>query len=426
MLGNGVVGILSESTNKWERRVPLTPSHCARLLHGKTGVARIIVQPSTKRIHHDALYEDVGCEISEDLSECGFILGIKQPKLELEMILPDRAYAFFSHTHKAQRENMPLLDKVLAERATLFDYELITGDHGKRLLAFGKFAGLAGTIDFLCGLGQRYLNLGYSAPFLSVGKSYMYSSLASAKAAVISVGEEIATMGLPATICPLVIVFTGAGNVSKGGASPFDIPSQWVTAAIGAQPSVAVSQGAREIFRLLPHTFVEPSKLPELFEKVISLNSQGCNSSRENFKKSVSSIWLCFFKKKKVYGCVVTCQDMVEHKDPSESFDKADYYAHPNNYRPVFHERIAPYTSVLDELQGLVKKRSPLVGISDITCDIGFPILWRYSMPVYWNLSFFKMSRYITCTLKRACIVHTGALTSLYEYIPRMRNSDLE
>lgn len=140
MLGNGVVGILSESSNKWERRVPLTPSHCARLLlsgKDKTGVARIIVQPSTKRIHHDALYEDVGCEISDDLSECGLILGIKQPKvrntkswsrhkqnylviffliiiglLQLDMILPDRAYAFFSHTHKAQKENMPLLDKV--------------------------------------------------------------------------------------------------------------------------------------------------------------------------------------------------------------------------------------------------------------------------------------------------------------------------
>lgn len=45
--------------------------------------------------------------------------------------------------------------QVLAERATLFDYELITGDHGKRLLAFGKFAGRAGLIDFLGGLGQR-------------------------------------------------------------------------------------------------------------------------------------------------------------------------------------------------------------------------------------------------------------------------------
>ena len=84
MLGNGIVGILAESVNKWERRAPLTPSHCARLLHGgrnKTGVVRIIVQPSTKRIHHDALYEDVGCEISDDLSECGLILGIKQPRV---------------------------------------------------------------------------------------------------------------------------------------------------------------------------------------------------------------------------------------------------------------------------------------------------------------------------------------------------------
>lgn len=84
MLGNGVVGILSECSNKWERRVPLAPSHCARLLLGGkdcTGVSRIIVQPSTKRIHHDALYEDVGCEISEDLSECGLIVGIKQPKV---------------------------------------------------------------------------------------------------------------------------------------------------------------------------------------------------------------------------------------------------------------------------------------------------------------------------------------------------------
>lgn len=57
-----------------------------------------------------------------------------------------------------------------------------------------------------------YLNLGYSTPFLSLGSSYMYSSLAAAKAAVISVGEEIATTGLPSGICPLVFVFTGSGN----------------------------------------------------------------------------------------------------------------------------------------------------------------------------------------------------------------------
>lgn len=40
----------------------------------------------------------------------------------------------------------------------------------------------------------------------------MYYSLAAAKAAVISVGEEIATLELPSGIAPIVFVFTGDGN----------------------------------------------------------------------------------------------------------------------------------------------------------------------------------------------------------------------
>lgn len=451
MLGNGVVGILSESSNKWERRVPLTPSHCARLLRsgrGKTGVARIIVQPSTKRIHHDALYEEVGCEISEDLSECGLILGVKQPKLE--MIFPHRAYAFFSHTHKAQKENMPLLDKILNARASLYDYELIVGDHGKRLLAFGKYAGRAGLIDFLHGLGMRYLSLGYSTPFLSLGASYMYSSLAAAKAAVISVGEEIAAHGLPPGICPLVFVFTGSGNVSLG---------------------------AQEIFKLLPHTFVDPSRLPELFGKAKD-PTQSARTSKRVFQ---------------VYGCVTTSQHMVQHKDPTKEFDKADYYAHPENYSPIFHEKIAPYASVIvncmywekrfpplltaQQLQDLMRKGCPLLGISDITCDIGGSLefvnqttsidspFFRYDpfndsyhhdmegngvicasvdiLPTEFAKEASKhfgdiLSEFIgslasttditelPAHLRRACIAHGGAVTTLFEYIPRMRNSDSE
>ncbi|CAE6162342.1 unnamed protein product [Arabidopsis arenosa] len=450
-LGNGVVGILAETVNKWERRTPLTPSHCARLLHGgkdRTGISRIVVQPSAKRIHHDALYEDVGCEISDDLSDCGLILGIKQP--ELEMILPERAYAFFSHTHKAQKENMPLLDKILSERVTLCDYELIVGDHGKRLLAFGKYAGRAGLVDFLHGLGQRYLSLGYSTPFLSLGSSYMYSSLAAAKAAVISVGEEIASQGLPLGICPLVFVFTGTGNVSLG---------------------------AQEIFKLLPHTFVEPSKLPELFVKEKGISQNG---------KSTKRVY-------QVYGCIITSQDMVEHKDPSKSFDKADYYAHPEQYNPVFHEKISPYTSVLvncmywekrfprllsiKQLQDLTTKGRPLVGICDITCDIGGSIefvnratlidspFFRFNplnnsyyddmdgdgvlcmavdiLPTEFakeasqhfgdilsefvgSLASMTEIADLPAHLKRACISYRGELTSLYEYIPRMRKSNPE
>ncbi|XP_065848930.1 alpha-aminoadipic semialdehyde synthase isoform X2 [Euphorbia lathyris] len=405
MLGNGVVGILAESCNKWERRVPLTPSHCARLLNrGRdgSGVARIIVQPSTKRIHHDAMYEDVGCEISEDLSECGLIVGVKQPKLE--MILPDRAYAFFSHTHKAQKENMPLLDKILTERASLYDYELIVGDHGKRLLAFGKYAGRAGLVDFLHGLGQRYLSLGYSTPFLSLGSSYMYSSLAAAKAAVISVAEEIATLGLPSGICPLVFVFTGSGNVS---------------------------QGAQEIFKLLPHTFVDPSRLPELFAQA----SESSPTSR-----TLKRVY-------QVYGCIVTSKDMVEPAEPSKTFDKADYYAHPEQYKPIFHEKIGPYASVIGTellVSHFGRRYDPLNdsyhhdiegnGVICSSVDI-LPTEFAKEASQHFGDILSQFIGGLASTtditklpshLRRACIAHGGTLTPLFEYILRMRKSDSE
>ena len=45
--------------------------------------------------------------------------------------------------------------QILAKRVSLFDYELFDGDQKKRIIAFGKFAGLAAMIDLLSGLGKR-------------------------------------------------------------------------------------------------------------------------------------------------------------------------------------------------------------------------------------------------------------------------------
>jgi alpha-aminoadipic semialdehyde synthase len=266
---------------------------------------------------------------------------------------------------------------------------------------------------------------------------------------VISVGEEIATFGLPSGICPLVFVFTGSGNVSHG---------------------------AQEIFKLLPHAYVDPGSLPELFG--MAKDSHSARTSKRVFQ---------------VYGCVVTCQDMVEPKDPTKPFDKADYYAHPEHCSPIFHEKIAPYASVIvncmywekrfprllttKQLQELMRKGCPLVGISDITCDIGGSIefvnqrasidspFFRYDpssnscdqdidgnglicsavdiLPTEFakeasqhfgdilsqfigSLASIKDIEVLPAHLRRACIAHEGALTSLYEYIPRMRNSDSE
>ena len=75
---------------------------------------------------------------------------------------------FFSHVIKAQEENMAMLDDILAKNIRLIDYEKIAGQDLKRLVAFGKLAGNAGTIDILSGLGPFLLNKNIGSPFLNI------------------------------------------------------------------------------------------------------------------------------------------------------------------------------------------------------------------------------------------------------------------
>jgi alpha-aminoadipic semialdehyde synthase len=57
------------------------------------------------------------------------------------LLIPDKTYAFFSHTIKAQEANMPLLDAILEKRIVLIDYEMMRDEKGQRVVAFGKYAG---------------------------------------------------------------------------------------------------------------------------------------------------------------------------------------------------------------------------------------------------------------------------------------------
>lgn len=90
------------------------------------------------------------------------------------MLYPGKSYFFFSHVIKAQPYNMPLLDKILESQIQLFDYEKITDNHGKRLVAFGRFAGIAGVIEFLSGFGMLLLKRGYRTPFIHIDSPYRY------------------------------------------------------------------------------------------------------------------------------------------------------------------------------------------------------------------------------------------------------------
>ena len=50
---------------------------------------------------------------------------------------------------------MDLLDAMLEKNVTCVDYERMCDASGQRVVAFGKYAGIAGMIDILHGLGLR-------------------------------------------------------------------------------------------------------------------------------------------------------------------------------------------------------------------------------------------------------------------------------
>jgi len=121
------------------------------------------VEKSDKRIFANRKYEAAGAILCTDISHVDLILGVKQ--VPVDKLIPEKSYMFFSHTMKAQAENMEMLDKILEKKIRLMDYEKITNDKGARLVAFGRFAGTCGTIDILSGYGKYLLNKGISTPF---------------------------------------------------------------------------------------------------------------------------------------------------------------------------------------------------------------------------------------------------------------------
>ncbi|NXN95234.1 AASS protein, partial [Rhinopomastus cyanomelas] len=282
-----VLAIRREDVNAWERRAPLAPKHVKELT--QMGY-KVLVQPSNRRAFHEKDYVKAGGIIQEDISEASLIVGVKRPPED--KLISKKNYAFFSHTIKAQEANMPLLDEILRQEIRLFDYEKMVDHKGMRVVAFGKWAGVAGMINILHGLGLRFLALGHHTPFMHIGMAHNYRNSSQAVQAVRDAGYEISLGLMPKSIGPLTFVFTGTGNVSKG---------------------------AQEMFNALPCEFVEPHQLKEV--------------SRSGDLR-------------KVYGTVLSRHHHLVRKCDGV-YDPADYDKHPERYMSRFNTDIAPYTTCL-------------------------------------------------------------------------------
>ncbi len=289
-MGRTTIGIRREDKNRWEARAPLTPTAVERLVDERGLGVRI--QPSSIRAFPDEAYGRVGAEVAEELSGCDLVLAVKE--IPAELLREGGTYAFFSHTIKGQPYNRALLRRLVELGCTLIDYERIADQDGRRLIFFGRHAGLAGMIDTLWALGQRLRSLGQPTALSELELTHRYGSLAEAEAAVSSVGERIRAEGLPARLAPLVVGISGYGNVS---------------------------QGAQHILDRLPVEQLGPAELAEL----------GARSSPP---------------RDRLFKVVFSEEHMVEPTRPGAAFALQDYYDHPERYRGIF-ERHLPWLTVL-------------------------------------------------------------------------------
>ena len=145
--------------------------------------------------------------VQKDLSDCNVIIGIKEiPPAKLEA---GKVYLFFSHVIKGQPANMPMLQRLMELKATLVDYERIVDEKNRRLIFFGRHAGLAGMVNTLWSLGKRLDVEGIPSAFRRLKQARAYADLSGAREDLGRIAARIAADGVPEAIHPLVVGFTG-------------------------------------------------------------------------------------------------------------------------------------------------------------------------------------------------------------------------
>ena len=147
------IGIIKENKIPIDNRTPFSPSQA--LLIKKKGI-NIVCQTSDVRCFSDSDYEKNGILIVKNLRDCDIIFGIKE--VPIKNLIENKIYFFFSHTIKKQPQNKKLIKEIIKKKITLIDYECLV-ENKLRIIAFGKFAGIAGAYNTLLAYGEKSKNL---------------------------------------------------------------------------------------------------------------------------------------------------------------------------------------------------------------------------------------------------------------------------
>lgn len=139
-----------------EERVGLTPAGAADLI--KAGLRVTIEQSSVRAIGIEG-YKDAGCDIAPENSwpeapSDAIIFGLKE--LPEDGTPLHHRHIMFGHAFKGQPTGRILLDRFKAGGGTLYDLEYLVDETGRRVAAFGYWAGYAGAaVTLLCWIAQQ-------------------------------------------------------------------------------------------------------------------------------------------------------------------------------------------------------------------------------------------------------------------------------
>lgn len=145
---------LRHETKPDEHRSALTPSVCKALIENGF---KIFVERSTERFFSDAEFEEAGATLVEtgawrSAPTDYYIVGLKELPENDSTPLVHR-HIFFGHCFKYQHGWKEFLARFTAGGGALLDMEFLNDDKGRRVAAFGYYAGFAGAavgLDVWC------------------------------------------------------------------------------------------------------------------------------------------------------------------------------------------------------------------------------------------------------------------------------------
>lgn len=198
------IGIIKERKSPPDERVPLSPTQVAQLNKENLDV-KFVIESSDIRRFKDTEYTNLGIEVVTDVTDCDILMGVKEvPK---EALIEGKKYFFFSHTIKMQPYNKALLQTILRKNIQLMDYECLVNSKNRRLIGFGRYAGIVGCYNAFWALGKRNHSFDLKPAYLCEDRVEMEGELSKVKFGEIG----------------LKIALTGNGRVAHGAMEILDL-----------------------------------------------------------------------------------------------------------------------------------------------------------------------------------------------------------